>query len=434
MLSHGISLIFQGKMLDAIFRKKMRLKAKYGNSDTSSQAQMLVKILRYANTNCPYYRDLGIDVSSADDLLAYPLLTKEIIRSDFARLTSENASRMSYGVSRTGGSTGEPLEFLNSSGVDDVFQEKLWRRNGYSDGDIILAMDGAKVSYEAISRHDYLYKKSAKQLPYGGYGLSSLYLNEDNIDEYCDALIRLKPDFIRGYPSFVHRIARHMREGGIKPSWQIKAIELTSESSFDYQRAEIAKAFNSKVIMQYGHTECCVFAYTFDSTMRYKVEPLYGFVEVLDSDGNHVDVGETGEVVVTSLHNYVMPLIRYKTGDYAVYGGTSEDGIILDEVLGRTQDYIVNKEGKKVLLTALIFAQHFPSLGKIRQWQIEQWQPGSILIHVVPSEDYEAADEEEIRNLFCSLGNVDVAFHYASSIELTGRGKSKMIVQHIELV
>ncbi len=62
--------------------------------------------------------------------------------------------------------------------------------------------------------------------------------------------------------------------------------------------------------MQYGQAEAGMFAYTYDDTHKYKCSPVYGYMEVLDKNGKHVKEGETGEAVVTSFSNYVMPFIR----------------------------------------------------------------------------------------------------------------------------
>lgn len=112
-------------------------------------------------------------------------------------------------------------------------------------------------------------------------------------------------------------------------------------------------------------------------------------------------------------------------------GGIDERYCYLNSVLGRTQDYIISHKGEKVLLTALIFGQHFKALGNIRRWQIEQFTPGKIIIHIVKDYSYTIDDENEIRNLFSELGNVDIQFDYAKDIRLTSGGKSLMINQHI---
>ncbi|MGJ7920803.1 hypothetical protein [Neobacillus sp. LXY-4] len=419
------------KILNFIFIKIDLIYSSSTKNMLGKQQKLLNKILRYANKHCEYYKGIMLNNPKQAVLEEYPFLTKQIIRGNYEKLISNQRSRMIFWESYTGGSTGEPLKFLNQCSVDGQFQAKFWRRMGYKKGDIILAMDGTKIDKDIIEKGIYWVQKSNKQLPYGGYALSSLYLNKNNIQSYIDYICKLQPSFIRGYPSFIYTIAMYIIEHKIKLDFNIKGIQLTAESSFEYQHEIMRKAFNTKIFMQYGHTECCVFGYTYDESLRYRIEPLYGYIEIIKDNEEPAKPGEIGEVVVTTLHNYIMPLIRYRTGDYAIFGGKDKNGIILDSVLGRTQDYIYSVNEEKVLLTALIFAQHFKALGNIERWQIEQFEYGKVVMHIIPTNNYSSSDENEIRQLFWEKGHVECVFNYVDAIPTTMRGKSMMLVQHL---
>jgi phenylacetate-CoA ligase len=426
-----IESIINLKILNFLF---IQLDLLYSSSTKNmlyKQHKLLKNILRYASKHSKYYRQLMSNRTTKTVLDEYPFLTKKVIRENYEDLISDKQSHMIFWESYTGGSTGEPLKFLNQCSIDGRFQQKMWRRMGYKKGDIILAMDGTKIDKDKIEKGIYWCIKSNKQLPYGGYALSSLYLNSNNIQAYVDYICELQPSFIRGYPAFIYSIASYIVEHNIKLHFKIKGIQLTSESSYGYQHEIIKKAFNTKIFLQYGHTECCVFGYTFDESLRYRVEPLYGYVEIIKDNGELAKPGEAGEVIVTTLHNYIMPLIRYRTGDYAVFGGKDKNGIILNSVLGRTQDYIYNIEREKVLLTALIFGQHFHALGKIQRWQIEQFEYGKVVMHIIPTSNYSSSDEDEIRQLFLEKGHVECIFDYVDTIPTTMRGKSMMLNQHL---
>lgn len=430
MMGNVFKKFLDGKLKYRIINCIDRCIVRIPFSNSYIQSILLTYNLKYATKHCRYYKN-AVDGKNKEELSSYPLLTKELIRSNFDDIVSNHKDIIPYSEAFTGGSTGDPLFLLKSNTLDGIFQNKLWKLYGYVEGDCILSMDGAQVPKEKLDNGDYLYFKSESSLPYGKYGLSSLYLTDENIEDYYEEIIKLKPRFIRGYPSFVYAIANYAKLAGRTFDFEIKGIELTSETAYEYQISTIEEMFNTNVFLQYGHTESCAFGYTFDSTRRYRIEPLYGFVEVIKDDGKEASVGEEGEIVVTSLHNAVMPLIRYKTGDRCVYGGRDKKGIIIERLLGRTQDFIVNSDGEKVLLTALIFAQHFDALGHITKWQIEQYEPGTIIAHIIRSESYTYNDEKEIAELFRNKGNVDTIFNYVDNIALTPRGKSKMLVQHI---
>ncbi|MCR5421151.1 MAG: hypothetical protein K6E98_09100 [Lachnospiraceae bacterium] len=388
----------------------------------------LKKFLTYAKEHCRYYRALNCDPA---DLSSFPLLTKEIVSKNYKDITSDEAKNIIYRESYTGGSTGEPFHFMNQMDLDPIYQVVLWQRMGYRPGDTILSMDGTKLSEESLVQNIYWGKKAKRNLPYGGYFMSSLYLNEDNISLYVDHIMKLKPDFIRAYPMFIYTVAKYMKDNNIKPLHKTKGIQLTSESSFTYQHDLIEEVFDTTVYMQYGHTECCAFAYTKDSSRIYRTEPLYGFMEILNEEGIFVKPGETGEIVVTSFFNKVMPLIRYKTGDMAEFSGYDGNSLILKKIEGRTQDYVIDNNGHKVMITALIMAQHLAALGHIRKWQIEQTVKGAVTMRIIKGNDYTEASEKEISTLFINNAGITTQFEYVDSLSLTSRGKSKLIIQHL---
>lgn len=391
------------------------------------QKYMLNSILLYAMNNVDFYRKRK---TGNRNIKFFPIVSKQDIRQDYESFKSNKIDKMFFFKSYTGGSTGEPFMLYNQSIVDEYFQNRLWKKMGYRNGDKILALDGSSIDDEQLKMGIYWKKKSDKNLPYGSYALSSLYLTDKNIRVYIDYIFSFKPNFIRGYPSFIFNIAKYIYDNRIVLDFPIKGIQLTSETALDYQISTIETVFNTNVILQYGHSESAIFAYATKPNYEYYFEPLYGYFEVLDEYGNQVGENEIGEIVVTSLHNRVMPLIRYKTGDYAVM---SSNHNYVKAILGRTQDYIVGREGEKVLLTALIFAQHFKALKNIIRWHIIQDQPGIIDIQIIKANEYNHNDEQEIYELFNKKGRVHSNFIYVKDIKLSKRGKSLMVTQKLEV-
>lgn len=393
----------------------------------TKQSKLLKHMLEYAKTFVPYYK--GLD---ANDITGFPIISKQDLMNEFDAFCSIKKDKYSYSNSFTGGSTGEPLRVLNSGSLETDFGAKRWDYYGFKQGDLLLSCDGSKIDDILLKKSIYWKKKHKKDIPFGRYSLSSLYLNDDNAEIYCNYIKDLHPTFMRGYPSFIYSVACYAEKMNINLHF-IKGIELTSEIAYPYQIQKMKEVYGAKIYLQYGHTESCVCAYTYDEYYRYRVEPLYGYVEVLDEHENHVKENEIGEVVVTSLSNFAMPLIRYRTGDYAEYGGKDNRYVYFNQVLGRTQDYIVNREGYKVILTALIFAQHFQAMDNISRWQLEQFEKGKVIAHIIKGEKYSSSDEKELTDLFNNSGNVELIFDYVEDIPLTPRGKSKMLVQHMEL-
>lgn len=396
----------------------------------------LAALLRYADRHCEYYREAfraaGVDVRSGQGLERLPLLDKSIIRSERARLVSDWLPSVPHFTMNTGGSTGEPLEFPAVGGFDPPHQDFFHALLGYRSGDLLLACDGTKVPEELRARGVYWVPKPNPS--YGHIAMSSLYLTDQTAPCYLNGLVQLRPAVIRGYPSMIFELARRMLQAepggrclGVAP----KAVVLTSESALPHQVAAIERAFGAPVHLQYGHSEACVFAYTYDATRQYACSPLYGLVEVLDEAGRQVAPGQRGEVVVTGFHTWAMPLIRYRTGDLAVFGGDDHGVVELTSLEGRTQDVVVARDGTRVFVTALVFGCHYHAFANIRRWQLVQARPGEVQFRIVKDRGFTAADEEEIRRAFDEVGNVGATFTYVDEITLTARGKSKLLVQDL---
>jgi len=400
----------------------------------------LSQILQYAGEHCPYYRDIfqkvGFNTKTLDGFDTLPLLDKTTIRSQRNELISDEIDSMDCGTMNTGGSTGEPLEFFVSriAGlIDTVHQEFVFKNSmQYQQGDVIVAFDGSSVPTKLLNAHKYWVVTSNQDIPYGRLSYSSLYLRADTIPHYIRHILETKPSIFRGYPSFINDIAQYILDNGISIPFKVKGVQLTAENAHDWQIENIRKAFNTEVFLQYGHSEVCVYGYTFDNSYEYYCSPFYGFTEVLSDDGKHISVGDVGEVVVTGFYNFAMPFIRYRTGDLAVFNGDVDGVTRLGKIVGRTQDFILTDNGEKVALTALIFGQHYRAFRNIQKWQLQQDIPGKVKVRIVQEDDYSVENEIEIRAKFKDICDVDTEFDYVDLIPLSPRGKFKFLVQNIK--
>jgi phenylacetate-CoA ligase len=399
----------------------------------------LFQILHYAGEHCPYYKEVfqqaGFNPENLNEFERLPLLDKDIIRNRQKDLISDEIDSTDFYVMNTGGSTGEPLEFFVSriaAQIDAIHQEFVFRLTmRYQPGDVIVAFDGSSVPGDSIRVHKYWTDASAHDIPYGRLSYSSLYLRAETIPYYVKHIMDTSPSIFRGYPSFISDISEYVLANRISIPFHVKGVQLTAENASEKQVENIRKAFNTSVFFQYGHSEVCVYGYTFDQTYEYLCSPFYGFTEVLDGDGKRVNVGGLGEVVVTGFYNYAMPFVRYRTGDLALYNGEVDGIVRLGKIAGRTQDFILDPNGERVALTALIFGQHYRAFKHIQKWQLQQDIAGRVKIRIIKAEGFSVEDEAEIQAKFKDICGVETEFEYVDRMPLSPRGKFMFLIQHV---
>ncbi|MBR1463145.1 MAG: phenylacetate--CoA ligase family protein [Prevotella sp.] len=409
---------------------------------SNMQRRTLKKFLQYVQEHNSYFGTLlqgkNITTKNANYILhELPLLSKEIIREKGRFIYNDNINEKWSIWRNTGGSTGEPLHFpvyyMKSFFFDKelIHQAYLYKKMGCSISDTIVSIDGSRISEEDV-RNNKFWNVKKKYFPYGNIHYSTLYLNEENFEYYYNSINSEKPNILRGYPSGVKTFCQFLKERSLKLSFKLKAVYLTSENFDEEMASHISSILDCDVWGQYGHTEMSIFAYKKPHESCYYCSPLYGVTEILDENGNQVKKGECGEIVVTGFTNVGLPFIRYKTGDFAVYGGTKRNGtIIINNLLGRSKDYIYDKQGKKIYLVGFVFGGHIKAFNDIKEWQIRQSEKGKLTILIVKGTNYTQSTEDELKGFF-DKKEYDIELIYTDKIEKTTRGKQKFLIQEIK--
>lgn len=401
----------------------------------------LARVLRKAYKKVPYWHNFS-QLKTAnkrnclDVLSALPVLSKEIIRAEGNNMWQKGCSPDNSITGSTGGTTGSPLLFLRSYAKEDTHQPALYE---YMTGlsyekhltgfGRIVGFGGTRPSEDKLKKHIFWTENFNSDI-YDSVTFCSFYMTDENIKYYIARLNELQPYVIRGYSNAILSMAKFIEKYG-RLSFCPKGIYVTSEYCSKESMLYISKAFGCNVYGQYGQNEACLFAWTKPNDDTYYCSPYYGYVEILDENGKHVKEGEVGEVTVTAFFkSYQQPFIRYKTGDLVKYGGTKKGIVCLSELIGRNNDYIVDSEGDKIMLSGYLDIHYFHCKDKINSYQIVQNEKGRVIFKIVKTADWKDSDEEEIRQLL-AVRNIKVDFEYPLEIPLTAKGKRKNIVQNI---
>ena len=384
------------------------------------RTKKLKDIVKKAVDFVPFYRNLDLKIDfenfTLDELKNFPVINKQVIKENFKEFCS---IKFNGKVSHTSGSTGTTFEFIvpfESDAIEKIVANRAWgmgKDYAYKSGDPIIVLrtyspkEGEPL-YKILG--DYWY-------------LSPFHINESNLTLYLSVIEKSKAKIIRGYASSIYIFTLLLKQKNIKIP-QIKTIITSSEMLLPAYRGVIEEYWGLPVLDWYGQNERTV---TIQQCWagNYHNNDDYGIIELSDKN----------EIIATSLNNYVMPFIRYNTGDKAI----ALDGkapicpcgrhlsIPFKGIEGRSDDILIKDDGTKVPSINIYTIMH--ELEFIKQFQIIQFKNTDIVINAIGNLD----DAKELllcNNIRNRLGNVAIKINVVEKIERDlSTGKIKTIIR-----
>lgn len=327
------------------------------------------------------FREAGFDprtdLRSASDISKLPVLTKDVVRSRGQSLVDKRFLLGSV-VAHTSGTTGQPLkmrlgEWYVAFDFACIFRQYSWA--GYT----FRAPMAAIRSYVPVSEDRPLWRYSRpKNILY----FSAYHLTPSNCQQYLNRLLEFRPQFIRGYASSAALLAEYAYPIREQLSF-VKGIFTASETLLPGERDAIEATFGRRLFNWYGMTEPVLVITECDAHSGMHINAEYGYYEFLPSD----DLGPNEfRLVATSLHNPVMPFIRYETGDVVRLLTTSEGCPcgrtlpLIDTVMGRKDECIITPDGRR--LPSVNFYTVFRKYADILRFQIVQYGRSEIVVKI----------------------------------------------------
>jgi len=246
--------------------------------------------------------------------------------------------------------------------------------------------------------------------------------------QQAEWLQRRAPAYLLTFPTTAERLARHCLETGERiPS--LRQVQLIAELVRPDLRDLIREAWNAATVSNYSAREAGYLALQCPEHDHMHVQSEGVILEVLREDGEPCAPGETGRVVVTPLHNFAMPLIRYDVGDYAELGGPCPCGRglpVLKRVLGREQTVFKLPDGghRWTLMSSGDIGQLL-GLAPIRRYQFVQTAPDQVRARLVVARALTAQEEERVKEWLCNKLQYPfrVELEYPQDLPLTAGGK-----------
>lgn len=404
------------------------------------QYEQVKNVINQAYNNIDFYREkydqYGVkptDFRYLDDLKKFPLVSKKEVKENFERMINRNFPKWKYLLATTGGSTAEPMKFLQIKGVtrskEKAFIGAGWGRTGYRYGNRVVQLKGRPVG-EPSKKIFWEYEPIQNTLE-----MDSNYLTAENVPLFVGAILKFKPEYIIGFPSSLYLLAKHMKHLNLTIP-RVKGIMLASENVYAWQREELQKTFQCRIYSHYGHSEMVLLGMESPSNHDLLFFPQYGYLEIMGADGVvKTTLGDEGELVGTSFHNPLMPFIRFRTQDKGKIGARHTDFPdypCLKDIEGRLQEFIITRDGRGISVCTM-GAAHFSNLENVSETQYFQERMGELEFHIVPRNGF-TDDERKIiqANLQRKVGDgVNVVIRTVPSIQRTRSGKHMMLVQKL---
>lgn len=237
----------------------------------------------------------------------------------------------------TSGSTGAPLK-ITKTDVSQLFwsaitlRDSLWHRRDLG-GKLAVIRVGETPRQIRLWGAAYL-----------GYstGPCVMFDARSDINSQLDWLQAEQPSVLLTHPSNLRALVLRSVERNIKLH-RLTETRTYSEQLAPNLRDIVRKEWGVPVSDLYSANEVGYVALQCPESGLYHVQAEDVLVEIIGDDGRPCNAGESGRVIVTALHNFAMPFVRYELGDYATAGGPCSCGRTLptlERILGRVRNML----------------------------------------------------------------------------------------------
>lgn len=402
------------------------------------QRKRFEELLIHCKKNVSYYREFLDTYDEKNfknfDIKSLPILTKDILRNKFNELKSDDLQSRDWMINSSGGSTGEPVKIIQDtyySYHSEARKNICFQWAGLETGDNLIKLWGSERDILGTNRLLDKIKNFLKN----EIILNAFILSRYIMKKFIKIFNSSKPSVILAYVNAIYELSNFAKKENIKISHQ-KSIISTSGVLYPFIRKEIEIIFGCKVYDQYGSREvsCIASECEYHNGLHISEETI--ILEIVDENGNECPIGVEGDVLVTSLVNYAMPIIRYKIGDRAIMEpGFCKCGRFhkrLKNVVGRSMDNFKLRDGTIIPSEYFI---HFIGVvlnrGILKKIQIIQKSYDVIDLHVVYSD--EEILSEDIQNIIQAVKkvmgeNCTVNIHEKENIAPNSSGKFRYTI------
>ncbi|MCC3861294.1 phenylacetate--CoA ligase family protein [Pseudemcibacter aquimaris] len=406
-----------------------------------AQCRQLGKLCEFARKTTPFYMKrlsgLKIDSEKGIDLTEFkklPILKRADLQNNFEKLQTTDLSleRGPIYENISSGSTGEPVKTKMSSYLNEV--NVVLQRRWYD----WVGLDGSQPMGYFTSK---LYQKGDNDFQHThgwhlNYPDNDYYVNNVSLSlaKKVKWLSEVRPKYVVTYPSYTKEMIQYAKKHEIDIS-SVEHFLLYGEPTMLGLREMAEEVCGAKLSDKYASRETGCIAIECPESGLLHVQGDNVYLEIIKDDGTDAKPGENGKVIVTSLTNTAMPLIRYELGDVAEAGPDCSCGrqqMTISNILGRTRDLIRLRGGDRVRpITNLSDKDAFID---VRKLQYVQKTYDDIVLRYVSDEPL----SEDIQNRMIKAGeemfptfNFNVTLERVDDIPQKDGGKLRDIISEV---
>lgn len=402
------------------------------------QLVQILEVINFARQSVPYYREkfshlpVIANTNQLRELWAeIPFLTRHDLQSAKESIFSNPpfaAHEPSETMTSTG-STGMPITVKGNVATQFFWnaltiRDHLWRKHDFKKTYAVIRFTenpGAKPPYGAV--FDNWGAATHKVLPTG----KCHHLTICTTEEEAKWLQHVNPHYLNCNPSTLRELTQYFAEHGGVPS-NLSMIHTNSEILEPDLRKLVQEVLKVSLVDTYSARELGYLALQCPEHEHYHVQSENVFIEIVNEQGKPCEIDEPGQVVVTGLHNFASPLIRYFIGDYATKGEPCSCGRglpVIKRVLGRQRNVLKMPDGRRIWPSFSSDGMRLMDMFAGGQFQVIQKTLTEIhinLAHISPfSHEHENRLREQLQKVFDYP--FKFIFNYLEKIERGPGGK-----------
>lgn len=380
--------------------------------------ESLQSLLTHATQNCSFYAPFANTPISE-----FPIIDKDLIRSRHSEFLAKPFVTAKLHRMSTSGSTGTPFSVVqNYEKRSRVLAE--------------IVYFGELCGYTIGQRYAFIrsWNSQSRKSPLESFLQNLIAIDTSRLDEESLETMRslLKRDkrlsCILGYASSLDLLAQHLLEKGETPESfkRMKVVISGAELLSDKARRNLKRVFGCNVVSRYSNQENGLIAQEVSDNV-FLINRASYYLEFLKPNSNeHARPGELSRIVLTDLFNYAMPMIRYDTGDLAIFDEHPDYGRVITSIEGRVRDFFYDTQDR--LLSPSAITVQMWKFDRLRQFQFIQDGRAKYLLKVNGARGVYEDDDfiEVIENIVGKKANITI--EHVDGIPQLQSGKFRQVI------